>query len=166
MIDTESFRNEIRKDLDLISKNALSPDNFFAEHATYMLNFNFESRQKLGLEMWLSLLDIIKSIDEHTYKDMHKGTAFYHTGIMYLLNDKWTEGFEWLDYAFEQDTKNKTGIVELPATWTLSFDPRLNDPIKPHDYGMSTNIFENIRDLFQRIVIFDSIFNINLNSAF
>lgn len=160
LINTESFRNEIKKDLQLISKKVQNPDRFFEEHARYILNLNFEQRQKIGLEMWLSLLDIIKSVDEPIYKSMHKGTAFYHTGVMYLLNDRWIDGLEWLDYAFEQDTKNKTkGIVERPATWTLSFDPRTTEQKRPNDFGISNNVEEYMKELFKDINKIDSNFN-------
>jgi len=164
LINTESFRNEIKKDLELISKKIQNPDKFFEEHARYILNLNFEQRHKIGLEMWLSLLEVIKSGDEAIYKSMHKGTVFYHTGVMYLLNDRWIEGLEWLDYAFEQDTRNKTsGIVELPATWTLSFDPRLKELKKPNDFGISNSILTDVIKLFENIKKFDSTFNLSID---
>lgn len=161
LIDTQSFTNEIRKDMELISKNQLDPNSLFEEHAAYILRLNFEQKHKVGLQMWLSLLDKIKDADSQMYESMHKGTVFYHTGIMYLLNDRWLEGIEWLDYAFEQDTRGRNGIIELPATWILSFDQRLGSQRRANDFGVSSKMERELTLLIDQINILDQ--NVHLN---
>ena len=165
VIESEEFRTALLKDLEQISAGIQSPDEFFEEHAKYVLSLIAQQRHKIALELWLNLLENIKIIDEKTYASMHKGTPFYFIGIIFILNDRWIDGLEWLDYAFEQDTRrSKQGIIELPATWTLSFDPRSTEIKRPNDAGISAEILKKMEDLFKDLSRFDSSFTLAIST--
>lgn len=160
LIQTQAFENEIKKDLELIS-NWQDADRFFEGHARFILSLNLYNQQGIGIEMWFNLLNRIYEISPQAYDRIHKGTAYYHAGIMSLLNYNYIEGFEWLDYAFEQDIPTeRVGNEGCPAIWTLSFDPRLNKDTRPNDFGVTLSIRNKVNELLKKINSLESSFTL------
>lgn len=152
LLETESFKLELKKDLELIKENKLNSDKFMEEHGNYILSVFRAQRYKIALDMWFKLLDITRNIDPKIYDNMHKGTCYFFTGIIYCKNGKWIEGFEWLDYAYCEDTKNKTiGFKGSPASWVLSFDSREGEIRRANDFDLSLETQNTLDKLLREV---------------
>ncbi len=103
-LETEQFKHYAEEDLLKIN-DASDGDYFFGHHASFIQNYSNSGQYWLGIEAWLSLLDIVKKINPNKYKIIHKGTPYYMAGIFCLLEKKYEEGLEFIDFALSQDFK-------------------------------------------------------------
>lgn len=135
IINNKDFEKLVKKDLRG-KINWKKANQFFEEHTQFIDPLFFNENPEKASELWLSLLEIIAKASKN-YGLMHKGTAYYHTGICSLFAQKHTEALQWLEYAYEEDLRlNEQGKLpkDYPAGWLLSLDSREKESVKGRDF--------------------------------
>ena len=164
LIKSEEFGKLLKDDLKSILKRNSDrkswekANNFFEEHGQFIDPYFATKNPGKASELWLELLEIVTKADSKKYDSIHKGTAYYFAGIWSLFAEKYTEGLQWLEYAYEEDLRlnePRRPPEEYPAAWLLTLDLRENKSEKGND-------FEKTREL---VKLLDEIFN-EINSEF
>jgi hypothetical protein len=158
LIYDPSFETLIRNDLNTI-KTTKAADDFFAEHAVFINPSQFLDKPVIGIDLWLRLLERIEQSNPEIYSQIHKGTPYYHAGILSLFATKYLEAFEWLGYAFEQDIRLSN--QETPAIWLLSFDSREDHEFVGMEYGKTKLLLCELEAIFKWIKLHDPRFKYN-----
>jgi hypothetical protein len=162
IIGSKECKEIIKADLSRIWEGSVNSDDFFGVWGSSIVPLNSQGKAEQGIMIWLKLLETIKEINPKKYENIHKGTAFYHLSVAHMFSGRWTEAFEWMDYAFEQDCKKRSTLPESPALWFLSFDPREFKRIKPWDYDITRRMEICLENILKKIEGYDSSLNIDI----
>ncbi|MBI3486225.1 hypothetical protein HY025_04800 [Candidatus Daviesbacteria bacterium] len=100
-------------------------DHFFSEHAGFIQGFHKTNNVILGTKAWITLLDVIQSIDNMRFKEIHKGTPYYFSAIFYLKMEKYEDGLEFMDFGLSQDFRihNRKEVTKAPGWLYLTLYP-------------------------------------------
>ncbi len=148
-INSQNFRNLVHTDLSVIN-TPRQGDTFFEEHAVFIQSYHLNNQGHLGYEAWLNLLGVVFDADPVQYKEIHKGTAYYHASIFALKSNRFLEGLELMDYGFTSDLKTNPNAISAPGGLYIG----LRYPQRGNDWGEGQKLDQYIREVLREIPVF------------
>jgi hypothetical protein len=120
LIKSSDFKSLVGKDLENI-RTTQEGNNFFVEHAGFIQGCHQIGRSGLGFFIWQKFLHVVSESKPELFKQIHKGTAYYHAGIFAIKDIRIMEGLEFIEYAITEDIK--LGANQTPAGFLMALDP-------------------------------------------
>lgn len=150
-IETQNFRNLLLADLQTINTRVRG-DEFFQEHGVFIQSYHVQSQPYLGYRAWMQLLDILQELDPRQYRNIHKGTAYYHAAIFALKSNRFLEGLELMDYGYTTDLKINPNASSAPGGLYIG----LGYPNRGNDWDEGERLDHWVRYTLDRLPAFQN----------